>query len=159
MTDHNTTEETTMTVNQQQDQHADDQLHDQDQETTSQETDPNTSDTAKLVAESKKYRQRAQHAEHSLTALQERHTNLVRSIVDHQVTVAGIKPTAFWAAGTTPDDLLTDDGNLDFTKIEQAIDHTRTHFGIPRGGAEAPGQGMGGQSPEKGDWADVFRGR
>lgn len=156
MTDHNTTtEETTMTVNQQQDPHADEQHHDQEQETT----DQNTSDTTKLVAESKKYRQRAQQAEQSLATLQERHTNLIRSIAEQQATAAGVKPTAFWAAGTTPDDLLTDDGNLDFTKIEQAIDHTRTHFGIPVGAAEAPGQGMGSQEPSGGDWADVLRPR
>lgn len=150
MTDHNTTEETTMT-----DTTTDQHAHQDDHDDQGQHTD----DTTKLVAESKKYRQRAQQAEQAHTALQERHTNLIRSIAEQQATAAGVKPTAFWAAGTTPNDLLNEDGALDFTKISDAISHARTHFGIPHGGPEAPGQGMGGQSPEKGDWANVFRGR
>lgn len=122
-----------------------------------QEQEQHSDDSAKLVSESKKYRQRAQQAEQALANLEGRHTNLIRSVVDQQATAAGVKPTAFWAAGTTPEDLLTEDGALDFTKIEQAINHTRDHFGIPVGGSEAPGQGLGSPKGNKIDWAEAFR--
>lgn len=142
--------------------------HDETQETneTAQETqegqeqpqEPDHGDEyTTLIAESKKYRKRAQDAEQAHQELQDRHTNLIRSVAEHQAHKAGVNAAALWGAGTTPGDLLDDDGNLDYSKIDQAAHTARRHFGLGQG-VENPLQGRGASGPPSEDWADIFRG-
>lgn len=89
-----------------------------------------------------KLRKRAQVAEGERDQLRDQLAALQRQQVDQQVTAAGIKPAAIWAAGTELAELLADDGTINAEAVTAAIERAHAELGVTpvgRGGAPIPG--------------------
>lgn len=137
---------------------------DNDQDTTAETSDPadagddqdneDSPEDSKLLAESKKYRKRAQEAEASLADLEDRYRTVITSVAENQVQQRGLAPNALWAAGTKLEDLLDDDGRVDTSKIDAAAHAARRYLGITT--AESPNQGRGAASSVRESWSSVF---
>ncbi|BEH00904.1 hypothetical protein brsh051_01850 [Brooklawnia propionicigenes] len=69
-----------------------------------------------------------------------------RAQIDQLAVEARLKPAALWATGVTLADLLTDDGTVDTTAVTQAIDETRTTFGITQGAQATNPTGVAGNN-------------
>ncbi|MEJ5928730.1 hypothetical protein WG915_08895 [Corynebacterium sp. H128] len=109
------------------------------------------------VAEAKKYRKRAQEAEAQLETAQARFNSLARCVIDAEVTRLGIKPAALWATGTTIETLLTEDGGIDYTALQTAVDTTAESLGITRAQpAYSPNQGKGTEPIKTASWGSIF---
>lgn len=80
------------------------------------EGDPNNHEAAR-------WRTKLRETETRLEAMQ-------RAAVDSQVAALGVKPAAFWAAGTQLGDLLGEDGTPDAAKVEQATTAAKDTLGI-----------------------------
>lgn len=89
-----------------------------------------------------KLRKRAQAAEAERDQLRDQLEALQRQQVDQQVTAAGIKSAAVWAAGTELAELLAEDGTIDAEAVTAAIERAHAELGVTpvgKGGAPIPG--------------------
>lgn len=111
------------------------------------------SDTAKLVAEAKRYRKRAQDAEEAHEELRGKYLKLIRSVAERHIHGRSTG-NVLWGAGTKPEDLLDDTGRLDFSKVDAAERQARKHFGLNT--AEDPNLGRAGATYGEIDWSDVL---
>ena len=100
-------------------------------------------DSSKVVREAAKYRRRAQEAEAERDQLRDRLTAAHMSIAESMTGLR--KPSALWATGTTVDDLLDDDGDLDPAKVQEAAQAVVDELGIAT--APKPDRSQGG-----GEW-------
>lgn len=100
-------------------------------------------DSSKVVREAAKYRKRAQEAEAERDRLRDRLTAAHMSIAESMTGLR--KPSALWATGTTVDDLLDDDGDLDPIKVQEAAQAVVDELGIAT--APKPDRSQGG-----GEW-------
>ena len=100
-------------------------------------------DSSKVVREAAKYRKRAQEAEAERDQLRDRLTTAHRTIAESMTGLR--KPSALWATGTTVDDLLDDDGDLDPIKVQAAARTVVDELGIAT--APKPDRSQGG-----GEW-------
>lgn len=73
--------------------------------------------------EAARWRTKLRETETRLEAMQ-------RAAVDSQVAALGVRPAAFWAAGTQLGELLGEDGVPDATKVEQATTAAKDTLGI-----------------------------
>lgn len=117
-------------------------------EATSTEQTPETqtpeTDT-KAIRESAKYRKRAQEAEAERDQLRERLTAAHKSIAEG---MSGLrKPSALWATGTSVDDLLNEDGDLDPAKVQEASQAVVDELGIATAPKPDLSQGGGADDP------------
>lgn len=100
-------------------------------------------DSSKAIREAAKYRKRAQEAEAERDRLRDRLTAAHMSIAESMTGLR--KPSALWATGTTVDDLLDDDGDLDPIKVQEAAQAAVDELGIAT--APKPDRSQGG-----GEW-------
>lgn len=100
-------------------------------------------DSSKAIREAAKYRKRAQEAEAERDQLRDRLTTAHRTIAESMTGLR--KPSALWATGTTVDDLLDDDGDLDPAKVQAAAQAAVDELGIAT--APKPDRSQGG-----GEW-------
>lgn len=121
---------------------------------------PAEDDAGKASKEAAKYRHQLRATEAERDGLAARLASVQRSQVDAQVTGAGVKPEALWAAGVELEDLLTDDGTVDPAKVSDAIAGARETFGIETG---RPYRGIKGMTsgarinvPVKSSWEGAF---
>ncbi len=147
----------------------------QDPQTTDQNTtatDPDHADTTQNKdddqgggkggnAEAAKYRRQLRDTEADRDGLRERLTGYERREAERVAANTLADGADLWAAGTTLDDLRSDDGTLDEAKIAaaaQSITADRPHWAKPR--TPRPDRRHGGtQAPEKAartSWADAL---
>ena len=100
-------------------------------------------DSSKVIREAAKYRKRAQEAEAERDRLRDRLTTAHRTIAESMTRLR--KPSALWATGTTVDDLLDDDGDLDPIKVQEAAQAAVDELGIAT--SPKPDRSQGG-----GEW-------
>ena len=98
-------------------------------------------DSSKAIREAAKYRKRAQEAEAERDQLRDRLTTAHRTIAESMTGLR--KPSALWATGTTVDDLLDDDGDLDPIKVQEAARTVVDELGIATAPKPDPSQGGG----------------
>lgn len=80
--------------------------------------------------EAAKYRHRLRVAEGERDDLAARLDAVQRSQVDDLATGLAIKPAALWASGVTLPDLCGEDGNVDPSRVRDAVEAARRKFGI-----------------------------
>lgn len=108
-------------------------------------------------SEAAKYRTRLREAEAARDEVTAKYTALLRGTIEAEAMLKHHTPgAALWDAGTDPTELLTDDGNLDPTKLRNACDAARTRYGIGRP-PESPGQGMSSTNGPEVTWRDALR--
>ena len=129
---------------------ADDQADDQ--------ADGQADDRVKAArSDAAKYRTRLREAEAARDEITAKYTSLLRGTIEAEARLKHHTPgAALWDAGTDPTELLTDDGNLDPTKLRDACDAARTRYGIGRP-PESPGQGMSSTNGPEVTWRDALR--
>lgn len=120
----------------------------------SQDQAPETSN-----AEAKKYRLRLRETETERDQLAATVTSLRRSIIDAQSEAAGLKPEALWAAGTTVDALLDDEGLISSEKVIKAVHDAQKLLGIRRFQGSADQGGYKASTPvsRKPTWGSLFK--
>lgn len=120
----------------------------------SQDQAPETSN-----AEAKKYRLRLRETETERDQLAATVTSLRRSIIDAQSEAAGLKPEALWAAGTTVDALLDDEGLISSEKVIKAVYEAQKLLGIRRFQGSADQGGYKASTPvsRKPTWGSLFK--
>ena len=112
-----------------------------DAEATGDETTTTDPAVGKARKEAANYRERLRSTEGERDTARTQVEALQRQIIDGQVEALGIKPAAFWAAGTTLADLLSDDGSVDSDLVTEAATAARDTLGLPR----FTGSGDGGR--------------
>lgn len=91
--------------------------------------------------EAARYRTRLREVEAEHQATTEALEATRRALVDMLAQAKGIKPAALWAAGTTLDSLLDDDGNVSTDAVSAALDNAVKHLGLNRTPRPDPSQG------------------
>lgn len=132
------------------------------EDTEDQDTEQDTGKTPKLVAEAKKYRQRAQQAETERDQARDQLTALQTQIVaEHAAVSHGINAELFGASGTDVATLFTEEGQLDHTALATTCDDIRERFGI-RGRTTTtrcnPLQGNSASYPGDSSWSEALTG-
>ena len=114
-------------------------------------------DAAKDAA---KYRRAAREAAAERDALKGRLEALQRHQVEEAAAQAGVqKPAALWAAGTTLDDCLDANGQIDPRRTQAAIETAVQALGLAVGTAPSFDGGPRQPVPVQRGWADVLRSR
>lgn len=110
-----------------------------DAEATSDETTTTDPAVNKARKDAAGYRQRLRDTEGERDTANATIDTLRHQMIDGQVESLGIKPAAFWAAGTTMADLLSDDGGVDSDLVAEAATAARDTLGLPRFSGTADG--------------------
>lgn len=111
-------------------------------------------------AEAAKFRKRLRETEAERDRLRDQVTALQRQQIEARVASAGVRPAALWAV-TQLADLLTEDGAIDDTKIDTAVQTARDQLGVPviGKGTVVPGVGnvpnLANLKPTD-DWRNAF---
>jgi hypothetical protein len=97
--------------------------------------------------EAAKYRIRLREAEAQRDALAAQLDALRRDQIGAIATTMGIKPAALWASGAELNNLLTEGGAIDTTKVREAADAARTELGITKRPPSMAGLSSGTMKP------------
>lgn len=128
-----------------------------EQEATEQEATEQT-ETTKPGKEAAKYRTRLREAEADRDTVREQMSALRRQVAEGASGLA--KPAALWAAGVDPDDLFSDDGQLDTEALATAVEQATETLGAQRkSGTPKPDPTQGSQATGvvfHDPWAQAF---
>lgn len=106
------------------------------------ETETPNEQQGKAGREAARYRRQLRDVEAERDQLLEQVKTLRTVEVERLVSAAHLKPAALWAAGSTLDDLVDDEGKPDPDKISAAVARAKESLGIPdRLRAASPGSG------------------
>ncbi|MFE5340721.1 hypothetical protein ACFQ80_10885 [Isoptericola sp. NPDC056578] len=109
--------------------------------------------------EAARYRTRLRAAEAERDQLAERVTAMQRAEVERIAGERIVSGSAIWAAGTTLDDVLDDDGQVDPEKVADAVKQAQADLGLarrPRVPRSDPSQGVDATVAEKEPFAKAF---
>jgi hypothetical protein len=109
-------------------------------------------------AEAAKWRRRLRDTEAERDELAEQLQEARRQLVE-QHTAGQIAPEALWASGVTVEQFVTDDGTVDVTAVDQAVDAVRRRFGIAGVPKASPRQGTAVGPSGRATWHDALADR
>jgi hypothetical protein len=127
---------------------------------TDQVTDPGAEspDDDNPNHEAAKWRVKYREAEQHNAALTSQLDAVRRDQINAHVVAAGVKPDAFWASGVTVNDLVTEAGGIDATKVGEAVAGVRERFGIDKRSPSMSGLSSGAMNrpPPRDTFRDAF---
>lgn len=126
------------------------------------EAEPSNPAATKARKDAAKYRERLRETETERDTMKATLTGqleaLQRQMIDQHATSNGIKPAAFWAAGTTLSDLLNEDGTVNVEAVAGSAASAKELLGVARfaGVADQGAHRKHSQTPEP-EWAGIFK--